>query len=406
MRNIDRSVSSVITFLIVIYPLLSVYGMSQISLGMVLMFFIIIGYALLNRKIKFCWPRYYWLYFVYMMITRVLFSNSVSVNSLFSLSFVTFSILLGVAIPYFNLEYGIKLYKKIVLLSSIFFFVQEIMFNLLGFRISGIIPFLPLNIPQNISTFEFIQLNMYFERSSSFFLEPAHFSQFIIPLFAIELFNEKKYINFYTSIIFLDIVLLRSGTGLILLSLIVIVKIFYELVRVAFIKKILAIVLLLPVFFLGIVTYVNSEYGKSIIERSSEFEKVDATTSAYVRIIRGFNLFDIYPLINKYLGLNSPEGIKKFIDSTKMYVLFQEKDLLFSGIQSILIYGGFVGMVLFLIHFVSLNRNNNIKGIIVSFSFICLSIISPIYLMGEMLLCYVLIQSFKNESQNNQILSE
>ena len=395
--RISTFFTKAITVLVIIYPILSVYGIPPINLGMVCMFLLLFVIFLIELRISMKWPKYFWMFFFYMLLSRIFTIKELSFSALFSLNLISFTILLGVSCKKFNLLYGIRVYRIAVLYCSIFFFIQEIMFLSFGSRLVGLLPFLPLNT--GFTTSEYISMFQYSPRSASFFLEPAYFAQYIIPLLAIELFNTKKdkLTKYYIILITLVLLLLKSGTGILIVALIWILWGYYYLRNSVFYKKLFLLFIIVPVLAFGTYYYLNSKYGEALTDRKTEFTEFTPTTSAYIRIIRGFELFADIPSLDKFFGLNSPTKIKFFISRGKMSSIFLEDDLFFNGIQSILIYGGILGMLLFLIHFNYLFRINTIEARMVAVSFIGLSIMAPIYLMGEMLLCYTIIYSYQQQ---------
>lgn len=381
------------TALVILFPILSIYGKNQIHLGMILMLLSVLMIIIFEKRISMKWPKYFMLFFIFMVVTRILDATDLSFSSLFSLSLVSFTLFLGFSCRYFDLDFGLRIYKIVALSSSFFFFFQELMYLFLDYRLVGLLPFLPLNMAAEITTVDFISWLSVSTRSASFFLEPAHFSQYITPLLAFVLFKNKGQLNFYTILISAVILFQRSGTGILILALIWITWFLVYIKNITFVKKLIIFIFIIPVISFSVYIYIKSDLGQKMFERTTEFDEISATTSGYVRTVRGFHLFSEFPTSNKYLGMNSPIRIKSFINQSSMYNLFQENDLLFSGIQSILIYGGFFGMFLFLIHFYYMFIKNSIEGKMVAFTFIGLSLISPIYLMGEMLLCYTIIYS-------------
>ena len=221
--NIDNFIAKVLTFLVIVYPLLSVYGINQINLGMVSMFLFILVIILTIRKIEMKWPKYFWMFFVYMVFSRFFSSENYAISSLFSMNLFSFAIIIGFSFKYFNLPLGLKIYEISVLICCFFFFLQELMYFTLGTRIVGLLPWIPLNT--GMASSDYISWLRYNSRSASFFLEPAHFAQFIIPLLALELFKTQKtkMTIFYILVISVVILLLKSGTGILVVTFIYII---------------------------------------------------------------------------------------------------------------------------------------------------------------------------------------
>lgn len=398
-ENISGRFSKPLTFLIIISPILGTYKIGEMSLGIICLLLMSILIIFFEGKIRFKWPKYFWFYFVYLILTRILNADGLGVTNMFSLSLISFGILLGFSGRYFNLKYGIKIYKIIVLCCCIFFFIQELTYFIIGSRIVGILPLLPLNMVGNISSNEYIGALHNSARSASFFLEPSYFSEYLLPLLAIELFNtnSKNRINFYAILISAVLMLLQSGLGLLIMALIWIIWFLYSIKKSPLYYKIIILFLLIPIAVFGSYFFIKSDIGKGVLARTEEFGVVDSSTSAYVRMFRGYELYAIFPNFDKVFGLNSSNKIKKIISSNSMYSLFREDDLSFNCIQSILIYGGIVGMLLFLLHFLYLFKLNGLEGRMIAIVFIGLSVIAAIYLKHTMLLCYAIMYAYQQQ---------
>ena len=387
------------TFLLIISPILSTYKLVGMSFGMfsLLIFAVLIVIGDPKSRLKF--PKYFLVFFGFMILTRFLYATEVSPSALVSLGLMTFGIVLGFSGRYFSLKYGVKIYRIVALCCCVFFFIQETQFLLYGSRSVGILDILPLDIYSDQSYIEVISRLSYAPRAASFFSEPSYFSEFLLPLLAIELFNSnsRNKINLYVVLITVVLLLLQSGLGLLLMCLIWVIWFFYALKNSSLYYKIIIIFVLIPFVSIGTFYFIESEIGKNVLERTEEIGVVDSTTSTYVRIVRGYDLFAKYPRFKQVFGLNSSDKIKAAISNSDMSNLFQKDDLSFNGIQSILLYGGIVGFLLFLLHFSYLFKMNGIEGRMIGVVFIGLSLIAATYLKPSMLICYAFMYSYHKE---------
>ena len=71
-----------------------------------------------------------------------------------------------------------------------FFMLQVLSSRYAGINIVGIASFLPIS--NEFSEIDLIDVSLNRSRFSSFFSEPAHFVQYLLPFIAIELFDDEK----------------------------------------------------------------------------------------------------------------------------------------------------------------------------------------------------------------------
>ena len=111
-------------------------------------------------------------------------------------------------------DYVLKYYKLLVYLAIAFFVIQELSYNVTGHRPTLYLTFLETYY-EDLDAVLFALSRAGLDRSSSFFLEPSHFAQYIIPYFCIIV---SKYAKEKTGlkeviIVFLIIIWIRSGVG-------------------------------------------------------------------------------------------------------------------------------------------------------------------------------------------------
>ena len=166
-------------------------------------------------------PKGYSLFFIYALLAPIIgylcYKNFDSYKSSY-VSIVLFTMSLILLVP--HLEYNLikKYYKVCVSVAIVVFVAQELMFNIMGYRFSALIPYLPVRYSY-VTTSEFIANQMIAPRSQSVFLEPSHFAQFLLGYLAIllgENVQKRKLFSVSTLVLSLILLLTWSGNAIIL----------------------------------------------------------------------------------------------------------------------------------------------------------------------------------------------
>lgn len=293
----------------------------------------------------------------------------------------------------FRLKKFIVFYKLFGIVCISFFFVQYVSYHITGERMSGIISSLPLYIPMDITS------RVGSMRSCSFFSEPAHFAQFLIPLLAIELYYDKsKYNYFYAAVIGVVLVYLQSGNGY--MGLAVILLFLYsrikEIVRSKF-KRIM--IWAFVALFIAAMGYymINGEIGEYILSRQSELSITydgQSSRSGFLRLWRGFYVYNDYNIFEKIFGCPNTKMQIAHVSASGM-AMVENAELYFNAFQKVLLNTGVVGVLLFLNIIVKIWRGNNTCGKAILGSFVAISFVSAIYMSHAMILFLLLAYSFK-----------
>ena len=335
-------------------------------------------------------PKGLFLYFIYwglaMMISSLIFPVAVIQGYLaFFLFFATFSQI-----------HFINFYKFIAIISIVFFIIQEITFHTLGYRISGVISSLPLHYDMSMS--EYLDVRNNATRSSSFFSEPAHFAHFLLPLLAIELFYDKdKYHFYYSLLIGVVLLFLQSGNGLFGLITILICAIPFFLREKK--KTWIMFFLYFSIIIVGGYYFINSDIGEVLMNRQSElsYNYEGGSRSGFLRIWRGYYVFDNYSLIEKIFGC--PNEAHQLFHVMSSGMLIGGSELYFNAIQKILLNTGLIGTGLFVFIIGYLWKGNSFCGRVEIIVLIVLSSMSAIYMSHTMIVLLVLAYGMKLENQ-------
>lgn len=392
----------ILTLLVILYPIISIYGYERLNFGMVL-FIISIIPLILKKGFKIELPKYMVLFFIYFLLTRFLWGLTVSIKDAISVTAIGFFITLGFTCKYFDIDYGIKVYRIIGFISCIFFLFQEITFALRGYSISGILPNVPLTFNTEFYDFDYrIFLTRYF-RQSSFFREPAYFAQFLLPLLAIELFDEKKTKISYINALFITFIIVLSATGTGTVGLITIWLLWLFLDKNKGIPYDKIAVLLIIGFFSFIYGpgYIKSEKGISIQKRIEAVKSVDEySISSFTRVFRGYLVYNEYNFFEKIVGINNPKLQNSKVMKSQVKDMFG-KELYFNGIQSLLIVTGILGLSLMFLSYYFMWKNNSKTGKVLIITLVILSFSEAIFLNPQMLLFITLIYSMQKQKKIN-----
>lgn len=294
----------------------------------------------------------------------------------------------------FHLSAFVKMYKLFALLCIGLFIAQEITYYVTGERISGILRFLP--IYYGVSASDMAMLKAEALRSSSFFSEPAHFAQFLLPLFAIEFYFDKSKKHFiYAALIGLTLLFLRSGNGLIGIAAILIF-VFPYFKHKSKKTRWLMLILFATTVAMVVFYYIHSEMGDYLLGRQTELSMQydQGSRSGFLRLWRGLYVFDDYNTLEKIFGCPNEIAQLNHVAASGM-LMVDNAELYFNAFQKILLNTGFVGVAIFVFVIVRIWRGNTICGKAILCSLIALSFVAAIYMSFIMILHLVLAQSMK-----------
>lgn len=373
--------SSIFTFAFVIAPILSAYSIwGLFDLGTLLVIISSIPVILYRGRLNLSSPKYYFWFVIIAILIALLINGTLPQRLLL----YTVSLVLGCSL--IDYKKALKYYHILVIVSCTFFLLQEFMFALVGYRVSGIFNFLP-TIYGDMSA-DIINGSRFSDRSSSFFLEPSFFVQYLFPYVALNLFDKK---GLYRAIgVSLIILLSKSGNGVLLLILMWSIWFLFS----SNIKgKNKLIVVFLTICFLSGVMYFKSDIFDSLIARTSELSisgKNDAfLSSGFMRIYRGYFLFSELTLPEKFLGA-SPALVSTLIENNRM---FYTGDTFLNGVQQILLYHGYLGLCLYVMHLFALSRPSTFSKVIITCIFLLL-LTEAYFLSPRMLLVVVLLYKY------------
>jgi hypothetical protein len=379
----------------VLLPILNIYsiGIVGLSVGkLLLLLFIVYGLFIKQYSLpKF--PRNYLLYFIYMFIIPFLyiFTDMTSMSDILYKSIGTMFFALSFGYAYRYLDYGclVRIYEKSALICSVFFLIQEIFYFSGGTRILGIIPGLPIVNGENTNAY--VDMQEALTRSTSFFLEPAHFAQYISMYLVIKLFADRdKFVDFSSFFASIILLLSRSGNGYFVLILCWSIYLLLCIVKRRYLSKVFLSIIVLMALVSVALNFEGNEILSSVISRKEELSTNAENTSGYIRIFSGYFFYNELPSMAKIFGI----GHGRLGHANALYL---------NGIQQILIFGWIIGLFLFSIFLFGLMKNNSTIAKILVLVILLFHFIAIGYNSTVILLMFVIVSTSKTHTYYHNI---
>ena len=406
-HNKKQVFSMIVVFLLLIYPVLQTYGFGHNNFAFIIMTGLSV-LALFRTGIKTYMPKLLNYYFIFWGISHVLMASSAS--SIIPLGVIRTYLMYNMLFKEFDYTKCMKMYNVLAIIFLAFFFFQEFVYATTGYRILGVSQSLPLALDVEDAD-AYYQKMIMGERSSSFFSEPAHFVQFLLPLLAITVFNLVKQVDYIMAVIIVVALLfMQSGNALLGLAAMGGYYVLSRLLHNINVKKIA-----LLAFFISVVAivgsyYVQSEMGQKLLDRQ---EQLDASgnsqggMSGFLRIFRGYYVYGAMTPIEQIIGADDKGRIDAAIASSGFAWSFMENDYYFNVVQTLLIRTGIIGTLLFLIFMISSMKWVTDSGRAILIVLLALCFISAIHFTPVMALYLLLGLSFtrKNDQLENKKIS-
>ena len=215
------NISKLFTWVIILYPVLSIYGIGIASItladSLLLLLYPFLLFFRINRR-ELSYPFFIFLLYIcfqYAFLSLTLESSEVLLRTL-RYSLYIFTLFWGKT--YFSLNYGCRLLGKVARIATYFLVLQFIVFHLFGYYIPGYVSFFPVLRDELLEFTSYVGTDGGDIRMRSFFGEPAHYAQYVLCYLFVLMFdsNKKDKEKFLISC---GIVLSGSTTGICLMIL-------------------------------------------------------------------------------------------------------------------------------------------------------------------------------------------
>ena len=403
----NKILKKLLAFLLVFTPFLEPYRIGGVTLDTMALFIsLFIAFIFLKKYVQtdYSAKQFFCYALIVPNIVAIAYGYYIHITS--SLIVLLLYILCYYKIfPNVQLQYIKKYYRYLVILVCVVFVIQEVMYQSVGYRFSALLPFLDVRY-EGISMPAFILNQMYYPRSSTFFLEPSHMAHFLLPYLALSLgensagLSLKKYIE--PVIITIVLFFLRSGCGIVGLSFI---WLFFMLqINLSGIKKIIFYIACITVAVYAINYVLSTEIGISLMNRSTELQgDGDYERSGTIRIFRGFYVYGAMDLLQQIFGVGTGGSID-VIENSPYFIMFFGSERYLNNLQMLLIGFGLIGTILFFVHYYKLYRGNNLSGKLTLVAFLSLCFLESFFLTSKMILFLVIAFLCKKEKTNKKIL--
>ena len=354
-KNNDSKLSRISMLLLALYPLLDWYEIPfSLSLGSTLILCLstfIIAYCRFKINVL---PASFLIVFLYVSIvwyTRhnyelwAIFPPGGWLFFLFCMSVISGTITLDVK----SLQ---KFMKYIVWLSILLFWIQFIKIQITGVNIC-FVPNLTGKFTYEYLTYnELVSRHIISTHPCSIFLEKSYMAYYLSTYLTIVLFGPKRKERWWNKeviIICITLAFLRSGSGIISMILLLLIKTLNSFWNSNITRGIILIAFSLPILIGTFWVYSRLETGSEVLERRNEV--FTEGTSGYGRVFAGYVMFGTQEFSEKMWGTMKQNLVDEY-----GYHKGDDKVLYINGVQTILITLGYVGMAIYYLFFYYLFR--------------------------------------------------
>lgn len=317
-------------------------------------------------------------------------------------------IFLGVFSECFDFQRIIKGYMLIAKINILVSCFQFIFYLVTSYRISLLIPFLPI-ADESLGILPFGTIT-YMDSMSlpGLFSERSHSAVFLIPYLCILMgqYSKKKYRSLFLRMIFVSVIIVASGSGNGVLSC-ALTWLFFG-VLTAMNKKqywifCVAILLLIGGYLILIRIPMFNEMFSILFHNPDPYSR----SKADLRVYRGFEAYFDLPFEKKIFGI----GYRAFVPYAMHYnyhTSFDRGEFLeyMNCIAQILVYSGVVGLLFFIIFTWCLYKRSTFAGKIILVSFCAIAISSSVYYDVTWIFYITLIISLYKKENEEKYLYE
>lgn len=346
------NLKKIVAFLISVIPLLKMYqihiifnGLSELLCFVLFIIFLIMHFGIKNKTNKL---GNTYIRRNAIVLILLFFSSLLNIESLHFRSIIFMILVFFILFSLNNDCIDFKLYKKLYLsfaiICTVYIFLQFFFARFLNiFLPANVIPLEAKDLfdaERELRTFGVLRLQ-------SFFSEPALYSYYILPIFIFILFKNNKRKNDYLLLCFFTVGVFLSTSSLGIMSIIIsFIFWFYKKFKKNFIKAVMILLLVAPLFLFLISnnSYVSNSLNSIIFDTSS-------SSKLNTRYYNGFSLYEKLPNENKIFGVGIGNGIyaiEKNNIKTGYELAWGENNVeYYNNIASALIYGGLVAGIFF-----------------------------------------------------------
>lgn len=370
-------------------PLLAWYKIAfPVSLGYALILFLG-AYSIVREHFRInAVPPAFWIMSAYVCIMWM-YNHDFAVWTLFPPGgwlFCIFVLALLWGVLTFDLDLLKKYMRYVVLISIALFWVQLCLKVTTGSQVFCFVPNLTGAFTyEEMSYAELSAHHLAGERPCSIFMEPSYMAHYLVTYLAIVWFSSKakeEWLNKEILLIVISLIALKSGSGMIALAVLFSVKMFSMFWTSNTDRRLLLILLLVPLIIFGVNIFIGSEIGQMMLSRSNEFSTEG--TSGFTRVVGGYLMFDQLDFSEQMIGIPDPRERFGFLAFNGKFVFFA------NGIQTILLSLGYLGALFYLLFYAFLFKNTSLASRVCIIVLLIMSLIESNYLNPFMMLLTII----------------
>lgn len=391
---------------LVLMPVFACYNLFGTCVAKYMMLLSCVVFFVFGKN-RIFYPRFFLAFLIYSFTIPQIIAYSTGHTSQFLGSYITLGIFafnLCLMIPHLKVGLVVKYYRVLIYFTMVIFALQEISALTTGHRFCALIPFMTLYTDVPVS--HFAPLAQYATRSSSIFVEPSHYAQYLAPYLALTLCgvsNKKRFVTIDAILVSVVFLIMRSGVGLILAVVIWSIHVLFADIKLS--RKLFFIVPLSAFLAFQIYSvFSQSEQGAAVLDRQEEmsidYERINS--SGTVRIYRGFFVLEDTPFLVKMFGVGQG-GANDVIDHSTVKWMFNNEHYLNNTSGFILSYG-YIGTLIFLLFLLFLYNKNNKDSLMLIVGFIVLCFLEDFMCDSRMLLYIGIICLIKYSDKMDLLL--
>lgn len=370
-------------------PILSWYKISfPVPLGYALILFVsILGIIMSGAKVRVLPSTFLWV-FIY-VCGLWMYNHHFGLWTLFPPGgwvFFIFAVGIVGGILLFDMDLCRKYMRWVVWIAIGLFFIQFGLLVATGSQQFCFVPPLTSEFTYEGMTYsEIVVRHLTSVHPCSIFLEKSYMAYYLVAYLSLIMFSGEGKGKLYSKeilIISLTLIILRSGSGIVGLAVLWVVKAF-SMFWTKNKKRRISMILLMVPFAIGVFyIYGSTEAGQEIFSRQDELTTED--TSGYVRVMGGYAIYDMLTPQEKMIG--KPDAQEAFgkdrADGTTWFYI--------NGVQTILVYLGFIGALLYLFFYASVFRKVALSSRMCLITLLTMALLESNYLNPYMLLLTII----------------
>ena len=371
-----KYINKITMFLWALYPILGWYSsFTAFSLGTLLLLFLSLISVFKGKFKHNVFPPLFYIVWIYVSLNYYGYASFSDIKSYlpggFPFCVFIFSLIGGII--FYNQEYLKKYMSWVVKLSIALFWIQLIL-SIIGTRVC-FVPNIGLDFLYEDMSYDQIKARHLIGMPCSIFLEKSYMAYYLCAYLCFELFDRngsKVILTNFTLVIILTLLALKSGSGLVGMSIIAIAKIYTYLSEMSVAKKIFYFFLCSVILVGTIWVYTQTESGTEMLGRTEEI--TTEGTSGFTRVAAGYIMYANMPIENRILGMDRETFL--YTDTT----FYHDDKLYLNGVQNILITLGIVGLIVYVLFYSYLFVKGNAVSRVAILVFLFFSLLEFTYL--------------------------